>query len=57
MFTTVIPGAAGIAFGADVALAEALVHPSTVCLTVYVLELVTVIDGVVAPLLHNNVPV
>ena len=57
LLTTVMIGAAGVAFGADVALRVALVHPFTVCLTVYVAVLVTVIEGVVAPLLHNNVPV
>jgi hypothetical protein len=34
-----------------------LVHPFTVCVTVYVPPVVTVIDEVVAPLLHNREPV
>ena len=38
-------------------LPAALIHPFTVCVTVYVPPVVTVIDAVVAPLLHNNDPV
>lgn len=34
-----------------------LIHPLTVCVTVYVPALFTVMDGVVAPVLHNNEPV
>ena len=40
----------------DVPLPAALVHPFTVDFTVKVAELVTVIDDVVAPLLHNKFP-
>ena len=47
----------GVAFGAATPLPAGLVHPPTVCVTEYVAAVVTVIDGVVAPLLHNNVPV
>ena len=57
MSTTDTTGADGIAFGAATPLPEGLVHPFTVCVTVYVPAVVTVIDEVVAPLLHNKVPV
>ena len=55
--TTDTVGADGIAFGAATPLPEGLVQPFTVCVTVYVPAVVTVIDGVVAPLLHNKEPV
>ena len=57
LLTTPTVGADGTASGADVPLPVALVHPATVCVTVYVAALVTVMDNVVAPLLHNNDPV
>ena len=38
-------------------LPDELVHPFIVCVTVYVPAVVTVIDEVVAPLLHNKEPV
>jgi hypothetical protein len=50
-------GADGIIFGAAIALAGSLVHPSTVCVTVYSPPAVTVIAGVVSPVLHNKLPV
>lgn len=51
-------GTTGTSLGADVPLPGKLVHPLTaVCVTVYVEASVTVIDEVVAPLLHNNEPV
>ena len=50
-------GADGIAFGVATPLPGRLVHPFSVCVTVYVPAVVTVIDEVVAPLLHNNEPV
>jgi hypothetical protein len=50
-------GADGIAFGAATPLPEELVQPLTVCVTEYVPAVVTVIDEVVAPLLHNKEPV
>src|SRR5262245_41518249 len=50
-------GVDGIAFGAATPLPEELVHPFTVCVTEYVPAVVTVIDEVVAPLLHNKEPV
>src|SRR4029078_4959676 len=50
--TTVTTGADGIAFGAAIPLPEGLVQPFTVCVTVYVPAVVTVMDEVVAPLLH-----
>ena len=55
--TTDTVGADGIAFGAATPLPGRLVHPFTVCVTVYVPAVVTVIDEVVAPLLHNKEPV
>jgi hypothetical protein len=57
LLTTVMPGADGITFGAATPLPEGLVQPFTVCVTVYVPAVVTVIDEVVAPLLHNKEPV
>ena len=55
--TTVTTGADGIDKGAAIPEPEALVHPPTVLVTVYVPAVVTVIDEVVAPVLHNNAPV
>ena len=55
--TTVTTGADGIAFGAAIPLPEELVQPFNVCVTEYVPAVVTVIDEVVAPLLHNKEPV
>ena len=43
--------------GAATPLPVALVHPLTVCVTVYVPEAVTVIEVVVAPVFHNKDPV
>src|SRR6185295_5280956 len=57
LFTTDTTGADGIACGAATPLPEGLVHPFTVCVTEYVPAVVTVIDEVVAPLLHNKEPV
>jgi hypothetical protein len=57
LFTTVTPGADGNVFGAATPLREGLVHPFTVCVTLYVPAVATVIDELVAPLLHNNDPV
>jgi hypothetical protein len=57
LFTTVTTGPVGIAFGAATPLPEGLVHPFTFCVTEYVPAVVTVIDEVVAPLLHNKEPV
>ena len=56
LFTTVTTGADGIACGAATPLPEELVHPFTICVTVYVPAVVTVMDEVVAPLLHNKEP-
>ena len=55
--TTDTVGADGIACGAATPLPEGLVQPFTVCMTVYVPAVVTVMDEVVAPLLHNRSPV
>ena len=55
--TTDTMGADGISFGAATPLPEGLVHPFTVCVTEYVPAVVTVINEVVAPLLHNKEPV
>ena len=57
LFSTVTTGADGMSFGAATPLPEELLHPFTVCITEYVPAVVTVIDEVVAPLLHNNEPV
>ena len=54
--TTVTTGVAGVVFGAAVPLPAALVHPFTVVVTVYVPAVLTVIEAVAAPVLHNNVP-
>jgi hypothetical protein len=43
--------------GAATPLPGVLVHPFTVCVTVYVPAVVTVIDAVVSPVLHNKEPV
>ena len=55
--TVVILGTAGIAFGTAVALPAVLVHPFTVCFTLYVPVVKTVIDVVIAPVFHNNEPI
>ena len=54
---TVTAGADGISFGAAMPLPGALVHPFTVCVTVYVPPVVTTIDEVVSPVLQSNEPV
>jgi len=55
--TTDTTGADGIAFGVATPLPEGLVQPFTVCVTEYVPAVVTVMDEVVAPVLHNKEPV
>ena len=57
LFTTFTEGADGVVFGAAIPDPAALVQPSTVCVTVYVPALLTVIDEEVSVVLHNNVPV
>ena len=58
VFTTDTVGAGTFEFnGAATPLPEGLVHPFTVWVTVYVPAVATVIDEVVAPLLHNKEPV
>jgi hypothetical protein len=57
LLTTDTDGAGGTGFGAAVPLPAVLVHPFTVCVTVYVSAVLTVMDAVVAPVLHNNEPV
>jgi hypothetical protein len=58
LLTTLTAGVATAAFtGAAMPLPGALVHPFTVCVTVYVPAVLTVMDVVVAPVLHNNDPV
>ena len=47
----------GVGLGAAVPLLAGLIQAFTVCVTVYVPADITVMDAVVAPLLHNNVPV
>ena len=49
LLVTLTTGAAGTANGAAVTEASALVHPPTVCVTLYEAAEVTVIDPVVAP--------
>ncbi len=56
LFTTVTTGGGGVTFGAAIAEPGRLVHPFTFCVTVYVPPVETVIEAVVALLLHNNVP-
>ena len=55
--TTDTVSADGISFGVATPLPEELVHPFTVWVTEYVPAVVSVIDEVVAPLLHNKEPV
>ena len=57
LLTTDTIGAEGTAFGAAIPLPSGLVHPSTVCVTIYVPGAVTIMDDVVSPVLHNKLPV
>lgn len=58
LFVTVTTGVAGTDFGAASPLPAALVQPfAAVAVIVYAPGVVTVIAGVVSPLLHNNDPV
>jgi len=57
LFTTFTTGVAGKVLGAAVPLPALLVHPFTVVVTEYEPAEATAIEGVVAPLLHSNVPV
>jgi len=58
LFTTVTVGADTLAFnGAATPLPGELVHPLKVCVAVYVPAAVTVMEGVVAPVLHSSDPV
>src|SRR6185295_17808411 len=58
LLTTVTVGAETLAFnGAAIPVPAELVHPFTFCVTLYVPAEVTVIEGVVAPVFHNNEPV
>jgi hypothetical protein len=54
LLVTVTTGTDGTANGAATPDPDALVHPPTVRVTVYVPAVVTVIDAVVAPVDHNN---
>ena len=54
---TVTPGVTGMAFGAVVALANELMHPSAACDKVYVPAVGEVMELVVAPVLQDNDPV
>ena len=56
LLTTVTAGVAGVAFGAAAPEPAALIHPLTVLVTVYVPGVVTLMEAVVAPLLHRIVP-
>jgi hypothetical protein len=51
---TVTIGADGVAIGAATPEPGALMHPPTVCVTVYVPAVETVIDAVIAPVDHNK---
>ena len=51
-----LPDNCGIGFGAAVAVCDSLVQPFTVCVTVKVPGANTVMNAVVAPLLHNSDP-
>ena len=55
--TTDTVGSDGIACGTATPLPDELVHSFTVCVTVYVPAVVTVMDEVVAPVLHNKEPI
>jgi hypothetical protein len=55
--TTITVGVVGVVFGAAKPDPVTLVQPSTVVVTLYVPAVFTSIDGVLAPVLHNNVPV
>ena len=56
LFTTVTSGADGIDLGAAVPLPDTLMHPFTVVVAVKLPAVLTVIEGVVAPVLHNKLP-
>ena len=56
LFTTVTTGVAGAVFGAAMPEPAALVQPFTVCVTLNVPALLTVIDEPVEPVLHNKLP-
>jgi len=58
LFTTLTSGGATVEInGEAISLRFGLAQPSTVCDTVYVPSVVTVIELVVSPVLHNNDPV
>jgi hypothetical protein len=57
LFTTVTTGFDGNAFGAAIPEPAILVQPLTVCVTVGVQAVVTVMERVLAPVLHNKDPV
>lgn len=56
LFTTVTTGVAGTEAGAAVPDPSGLVQPLIVCVTVYVPGVVTVIEVVISPVLHNIEP-
>lgn len=53
----IAPGVAGALSGADLPVPALLMHPLTVVVTLYVAFVVTVIEEVVALVLHSNEPV
>jgi hypothetical protein len=57
LLITDIAGAAGVGFGTAKPLPGPLVQPLMVWVTVYIPPIVTLMDGLVAPLLHNKEPV
>ena len=56
LLTTVTTGVAGVATGAATPEPAAVIQPFNVLVTVYVPGAVTVMEAVVAPLLHKIVP-
>jgi hypothetical protein len=53
---TVTIGAIGVVFGAAVPKPGKLVQPFTVCVTLYVPALLTVMDEPAEPVLHDKIP-
>ena len=56
LLTTITTGAGGVVLGEAVLVPEALVHPFTAVVTLYVPAAVTFIEEVVAPVLQCKLP-
>jgi len=56
LLTTFTIGVSGVVFGAAVPEPASLTQPSTVWVTVYAPALLTMMEAVVDPVLHNNIP-